>query len=435
MIEIKKEHYIYAEILEDTALEQFRLAMNNDFVVKWALMPDSHTWYSLPIWWVIATKDVIVPAWVGYDIGCGVTALKTEFTKEDLNKPWLKEKIFKDIYKYIPTWTSRNINAEIWDYSNIDRTNIVDEIMNKENWLTALTTLGWWNHFMEIGYDENSNVWIIIHSWSRKIGHSVASYYMLEAKKQNIDVSEIERDFEKKHIDFKEHNYERFVQAKANNTDNMITQLLKGSNLEGHFGFDINSEIGKNYIKDLKFCLLFALENRKRMVERVYKIMDMNINNNIEHDLVNSTLDLDNLAEDIFINRNHNHAELNAEGLWVHRKGATHAENWMYGVIPWNMKDWSFIVKGKWNTNSLSSSSHGAGRILSRKAAMENIDLDDFKDSMTNVIALVNEWTKDESVFAYKNIFDVMNAQKDLVDIVHHVKPLINIKADDSKYC
>jgi tRNA-splicing ligase RtcB len=135
---------------------------------------------------------------------------------------------------------------------------------------------------------------------------------------------------------------------------------------------------------------------------------------------------------DKLINRNHNHAELRNHpefgDVWVHRKGATHADEGMMGVIPGNMLDGSFIVKGKGNINSLWSSSHGAGRILGRKKAKEVLKLEDFEEVMEGILADVDEKRLDESPFAYKNIFTVMEEQKDLVEIVAHVKPIFNVK-------
>jgi tRNA-splicing ligase RtcB len=130
---------------------------------------------------------------------------------------------------------------------------------------------------------------------------------------------------------------------------------------------------------------------------------------------------------DELINRNHNHAE-EKDGLWIHRKGATHAELGMLGVIPGNMQDGSFIVQGKGNPESLCSSSHGAGRIKSRKQAKKDISMADFEKQMEGITARVNESVLDEAPGAYKNIHEVMALQKDLVDILHHVKPIINIK-------
>jgi tRNA-splicing ligase RtcB len=100
----------------------------------------------------------------------------------------------------------------------------------------------------------------------------------------------------------------------------------------------------------------------------------------------------------------------------------------MDGVIPGNMKDGSFIVRGKGNPDSLYSSSHGAGRVMGRKEAGKKLSLHQFKESMEGITARVTGGTLDEAPMAYKNIFEVMKQQKDLVDVIHHIKPIINIK-------
>ena len=231
------------------------------------------------------------------------------------------------------------------------------------------------NHFIELGYDEDNTVWIVIHSGSRSVGHKVATEYMKLSSNSRT--------------------------AK-----------------DGLFGFDIESEEGMLYAMDMEFCLQFALENRKGMIKRVIK--------DVQHYLKgNKAIDWSQL-----INRNHNHAEYDYDlDAFIHRKGATHAKKGMMGVIPGNMRDGSFIVRGKGNSNSLNSSSHGAGRVLSRTKAKELLSMDAFENQMKGIVAKVEFSTIDESPKAYKNIFDVMNMQKDLVEIVHHIKPLINIKA------
>jgi tRNA-splicing ligase RtcB len=127
------------------------------------------------------------------------------------------------------------------------------------------------------------------------------------------------------------------------------------------------------------------------------------------------------------INRNHNHAEL-TDGLWIHRKGATHAEKDMMGVIPANMRDGTFIVRGLGNPESLCSSSHGAGRAMSRTKAKELLKMSDFIKDMEGITAKVCFDTLDESAEAYKDVHDVMRGQTELVEIMHHVAPIINIK-------
>lgn len=365
---LNKRYKVYAEYLEHGAIEQFISAMEQDFVLQGALMPDAHQGYSLPIGAVVSTDNFVVPAWVGYDIGCGMCALPTTFIRSDIEDNGTR--IFNDLYAHIPVGTNRNPKPLNWLLApHLPHTKTVSDIY-AEHGEAQLGTLGGGNHFIEIGYDESDTVWIVIHSGSRKVGHSTATHYM---------------------------------------------KLASGTNKakEGHYGFNTNSDNGRAYLDDLNFCLEFALANRKEMISRSIHAISKSCYGEGVWDLL--------------INRNHNHAEL-VDGSWIHRKGATHAESGMMGVIPGNMRDGSFIVRGLGNPNSLASSSHGAGRVLSRRRAKEELNLEDFSASMEGVVAQVGVRTLDESPKAYKNIFEVMELQKDLVDTIHHIKPLVNIK-------
>lgn len=366
-INTTKPYKIFAEVLEQEALDQFESAMQQDFVVRGALMPDAHAGYSLPIGAVVATDGVILPSWVGYDIGCGMCALPTTFAVDEIQAN--SKKIFDSIYRAIPVGFNHNQKTTNWNVSGIERTSKMQEIFDK-NGLRQIGSLGGGNHFIEIGSDETNKVWIIIHSGSRGIGHAAASHYMRLASGD-------------------------------------------GKAREGHFGFDVKSTDGECYIADLNFCLAFALENRSEMMRRI----EREISQYCKGEAIWNEL----------INRNHNHAELK-DGLWIHRKGATHAENGMMGVIPGNMRDGSFVVRGKGNPEALWSSSHGAGRVLGRKEAKRTLNMEQFAESMQGVTALITEDTLDESPFAYKSIFDVMRQQTDMVEVVAHVNPIINIK-------
>lgn len=368
-INTDKPHKIFAEVLEKGALEQFESAMRQDYAVQGALMPDAHLGYSLPIGAVIATKDVVVPAWVGYDIGCGMCAVPTSFEVRDVRES--ARKIFDGIYAAVPVGFAHNQKPSTWDAgTNLQASTKLSEIFDKSG-LQQLCSLGGGNHFIEVGADETERVWIIVHSGSRGVGHAVASHYM---------------------------------------------RLASGDDKarEGHFGIRVDSDKGCQYLTDLQFCLAFALENRRQIAERVAVAIFDNVS-------------CGGAEFDMLINRNHNHAEQRGD-LWIHRKGATHAEDGMKGVIPGNMRDGSFIVRGKGNHDSLFSSSHGAGRVLGRKEAQRTLTMEQFHESMSGVVARITNDTLDESPFAYKNIFDVMAQQKDLVEIVAHVKPIINIK-------
>lgn len=370
---INKPYHIYAdeESLGLKTVDQFYSALYQDFAVKGALMPDAHLGYSLPIGAVIATKDIIVPAWIGYDIGCGMCAIHTGVHKSLISASL--DEIYKSIYRVIPVGFNHHKEKQDWaGIKDVERTDIINKILNG-NGLYQLGTLGGGNHFIEIGYDENDFVWVIVHSGSRNVGHSVATHYMKLASGD-------------------------------------------GKAREGHYGFQVDSVNGKDYIKDMNFCLDFALENRRKIIFKVFREIRYY-----------AGVSIDDAEVVMFINRNHNHAELK-DGLWIHRKGATHAENGMAGVIPGNMRDGSFIVKGKGNETSLCSSSHGAGRVKSRKQAKADISLESFSDAMKGIVARVSNDTIDESPMAYKNIFDVMEAQKDLVETIHYIKPIINVK-------
>lgn len=371
-----KKTKIYAENVDERALEQFESAMAMSFAVQGALMPDVHLGYSLPIGGVVATDSVIVPAWVGYDIGCGMCAVKTDIALEDIMER--REDIFKSLYRAIPIGLGGTHNTEQpWPESDeLFRTDVVTHLLDKKG--RQLGTLGSGNHFIEIGVDKSDHVWIIIHSGSRGLGHGVATHYM----------------------------------KVASNSDKAR---------EGHFGLSVTSLEGQHYMTDLNFCLEFALESRKRMLVETYLDISRTIGN-----VRSPMMELGDM-----INRNHNHAEQNKDGLYVHRKGATHAEEGMSGVIPGNMRDGSFIVCGKGNPDSLSSSSHGAGRVLGRAQAKRELSLEDFKEIMASadVMGKVEDSTIDESPMAYKDIFEVMELQKDLVEVVDYIRPILNIKA------
>jgi len=133
------------------------------------------------------------------------------------------------------------------------------------------------------------------------------------------------------------------------------------------------------------------------------------------------------LKYELWINKNHNHA-VYEKGYFIHRKGATPAKKGEKGVIPGNMRDGSFLVEGKGNPKFLSSSSHGAGRSISRKKAKEKYSMKEFVESMKGIRGNISERTLDELPMAYKDIFKVMEAQKSSVKVIKHIKPIINWK-------
>jgi tRNA-splicing ligase RtcB len=350
-------------------------------------MPDAHLGYAMPIGGVIATRDVVVPAWIGYDIGCGMCAVKTTFDAYAVKEHG--KRIFDAVYRTVPVGFKHNKKPYMTrKLDGLPSSDWFKKMFQESGGFNQIGTLGGGNHFIEIGVGMDEHVWIIIHSGSRNVGHKTATFYMKEACY-------------------------------------LVTGQRKAR--EWHYGFDqgamdkVERRLALNYIQDMNVCLEFALENRRVIAERVEDAI-WNAMGGVKGEILWDTL----------INRNHNHAEwrpMQQGTLWIHRKGATHAEKGMPGVIPGNMRDGSFIVTGRGNVSSLFSSSHGAGRVLGRKQAKETLKLEDFENTMGNVVAKVDVQTLDESPMAYKPVEQVMADQSDLVEIINRVIPIINIKS------
>jgi tRNA-splicing ligase RtcB len=368
-----KPHKIFATNPDPAAMNQFYEAMKLDCVVRGAVMPDIHKGYALPIGAVVATEGMIFPSWCGYDIGCGCVGIDTGLDKKFVLDH--KTEIFNKIFELVPTGVGNYYDkpVESLDLSKAVCTSRLANLYCTKKADTQIGTLGSGNHFIETGYDETDSIWIVVHSGSRGLGHAIASVYMALA-------------------------------AEGRNS------------IEGHHGFRIDSALGQDYIVDMNFCLEFALLNRKVIAHRVLGAM-RKIDGYSWSDRFITPL----------INRNHNHI-VERGGLWIHRKGATHAEKDMLGVIPGNMRDGSFIVRGLGNPESLWSSSHGAGRVLSRTQAKKSIKLETLQKQMSGIAAKTDQSVLDEAPDAYKNIFEVMGLQKDLVEIVHYIKPIISCK-------
>ena len=419
----KTPYKIYAELLDNTSQEQFRNVLAEPYVTYGALMPDAHAGYTMPIGGVCSTKDMIVPQFVGFDIGCGMCAYKTDYTKEQVESK--ADFIYEQIVERIPLGFKTHKNHQSLSI-DLPKTEFAKHVLNTIG-LKQVGTLGGGNHFIEIGYGADEMAWIVIHSGSRGFGHKIASHYIKKAYElKNPNESKLEAlvaDFKERNRVFKEKNPEGFEKALKKFTTKQEMMLLKRANIDNIkeiLPLDVNSKLGKEYIKDQNFALAFALENRKRMIATIHDIMN---------EAFGGSFEFKDEDEKRFINRNHNHAEFDEKlGEWIHRKGATHAQKGMRGVIPGNMRDGSFVVIGKGNAESLSSSSHGAGRVMSRKKARERVSLEDFETSMQGIRGTVDENTLDESPFAYKDIFEVMELQSDLVEVEEHIKVLINVK-------
>lgn len=347
------------EEIEAEARMQIEKILELDFLKKLVILPDVHKGYDLCIGGVALLDGKISASFVGYDIGCGMCYINSKIPVSEILKTQEdKEKIFRQIYSDIP------VGFDIFEDEQADWTfesACGDKKLNKgvnEKLNKSLGTLGGGNHFVEIGKNRAGSLCVTVHSGSRNIGHQIASYYMKQ----------------------------------------------------GRF-FDVDSEMGHAYLKDMNFALSYALENRKIIMSKILKILALE----------------ESLLKEI-VNENHNHAVITDDGV-LHRKGATPADLDQIGIIPGNMKDGIYITRGLGNKEYLCSASHGAGRVMSRNKAKQTLNIEDFKSEMEGITAKVDRATLDESPDAYKNLDEVIKYQEGkVIEVIDKVLPLINIK-------
>ncbi|MFC1770815.1 RtcB family protein [Candidatus Margulisiibacteriota bacterium] len=346
-----------------------------------ALMPDGHTGYGMPIGGVVATVDHVIPNAVGVDIGCGMLAVKTSLTS--IQKETLKH-LLGYIRQTIPVGFKHNKKRQNdnlmpkkdsgFHYPNVSR--------EYESALYQLGTLGGGNHFIEIQKGSDNHIWFMIHSGSRNIGYKVAGHYNNLAKKL------------------------------SNKFKHKIPPSWDVAYLP------VNTDEAISYLKEMQFCLEFALANRKLMAEKIKYIFK----------------DITHCSFEDEINIHHNYANLEThfgKKVYVHRKGATSAKNGELGIIPGSQGSPSYIVRGLGNAESFTSCAHGAGRKMSRHKARKCLDLEKEKQRLAEKGILHSIRTQrdlDEATSAYKDIEDVMREQTDLVEIVVRLEPLAVIK-------
>lgn len=372
---------MWLDDLEEGALEQAKNLANLPFAFKHIpLMPDSHQGYGIPIGSILATKGVIVPNAVGVDIGCGMCAMKTSI--EHLDQDQLKTTLGV-ARKLIPlgfNWHDEPQDERLMPKGHEDL-----EIVSRQyvKATKQIGSLGGGNHFIEIQKGDDGFVWVMIHSGSRNLGHSVANWYNRAAKTLN----------------------ERYHSAI---TPNMELAFLP-----------IETPEAKNYFAEMEYCVEFAYANRKLMMTRMMEALAEVVGD---------------FETDEMINESHNFAAWEnhfGSNVLVHRKGATRARKGELGMIPGSQGTNSYIVRGLGHPESFESCSHGAGRKLGRKQAQRELNLEEeiaHLDKMGVVHSIRHTKDLDEATSAYKDINVVMNNQTDLAEVVVELTPLAVLK-------
>ncbi|WP_430813745.1 RtcB family protein [Carboxylicivirga sp. RSCT41] len=373
---------MWLDDIEGNALAQAKNMANLPFVHRHvALMPDAHSGYGMPIGGVLATKGVIIPNAVGVDIGCGMCAMRTSLDDTDTEN--LKQ-IMSRIRKTIPV--GFNWHKEAQDIKHMPQTGELPPVVERhyEKASKQIGSLGGGNHFIEIQHGSDGKVWVMIHSGSRNLGNQVANYYNKKAKQLN----------------------ERWHTSVPASYDLAF--------------LPIETDEAHAYMNEMNYCVEFAFANRRLMMERVQHAFLEVFKGDVVFD------ELINIAHNYAAWENHF-----KENVLVHRKGATRARLGETGIIPGSQGTRSYIVEGLGNAESFESCSHGAGRLMGRKQAQRELDLQSEIKKLNDkgiIHGIRHQKDLDEAAGAYKDIDVVMANQADLVNVKVELEPLAVVK-------
>ena len=386
---------IWTRDIEATALQQLlNIAQLPIVYGHIAAMPDVHAGIGATVGSVIPTRQAIIPAAVGVDIGCGMNAVRTSLQANQL--PDSLHPVRRAIEALVPVGFNQHPASKMRGskQERIARAlgDRLEPIVAKhtglmkmqrrftETWICQLGTLGGGNHFIELCIDEAQSVWVMLHSGSRGIGNAMGRYFIAAAQKDM-----------RRHL--------------ANLPDRDLAYFSEGSTW-----FD-------DYVEAVDWAQDYALLNRTQMLQAVL-------------DALRPHVPPFTLLDEA-INCHHNYVTQEThfgEKLFVTRKGAISARAGELGIIPGSMGAKSYIVRGLGNAQSLCSCSHGAGRRMSRTAAKRKFSRFDLADQTQGVECRKDGGVVDEIPAAYKDIDQVMANQRDLVEIVHSLKQVVCVK-------
>ncbi|TXL90482.1 RtcB family protein [Streptomyces sp. NBC_01725] len=371
--------------VEDVAMQQLRNVATLPWIKGLAVMPDVHFGKGATVGSVIAMQGAVCPAAVGVDIGCGMSAVRTSLTSNDL--PGDLSRLRSRIEQAIPV--GRGMHDDLmepdsigsgWDdfWTRFD--GIAEAVkFRQQRAVRQMGTLGGGNHFVEFCLDSTGSVWLMLHSGSRNIGNELADFHIGVAQGLPHNQDLIDRD----------------LAVFVSDTPEM-----------------------RAYRNDLFWAQEYASYNRAVMMD-LFK------------NVVRKEFKKAKVTFDPVISCHHNYvSEERYDGmdLLVTRKGAIRAGSGDYGIIPGSMGTGSYIVKGLGNKASFNSASHGAGRKMSRNAARRKFSVRDLEDQTRGVECRKDSGVVDEIPGAYKPIEKVIDQQRDLVEVVAKLKQVVCVK-------
>ena len=382
---------IFTEELEASARSQLENVSRLPIVFHHvAAMPDVHAGIGATVGSVIPTRGAIIPAAVGVDIGCGMSAVRLTLRAGQLPDSLAKARAA--IERAVPTGFDEHRDADALYEAASPLERRLARILDKHpgivarqrdgrgKWVRQMGSLGGGNHFIELCTDESEHVWVMLHSGSRGIGNSIGRYFIAAAR-------------------------EEMAKLDAHLPDRDLAYLSEGSKL-----FD-------DYVEAVGWAQDYARANRHAMMRLVL-------------DAISPRLPSFEVT-DAAINCHHNYVEQErhfGERVYVTRKGAIRAREGELGIIPGSMGARSFIVRGKGNPESFNSCAHGAGRRMSRSEAKKRFTRADLEAQTQGVECRKDSGVIDEIPGAYKDIDQVMADQADLVEVVHTLKQVVCVK-------
>jgi len=385
----------YAKVIEQEAIDQIQRICDHDFTQgsRIRIMPDVHAGKGCTIGTTMTVQDKVVPNIVGVDIGCGMYTINLGKTEIDFGK-------LDEAAHYVPSgvnvWEGRQEKfglTELACYRSLRDTKRLER---------SLGTLGGGNHFIEVEEAKDGTKYLVIHTGSRNLGKQVAELYQQLA----VDLNKgKETYFEQRDAiirEYKEAGRRKEIQA--------ALQAIAWNARETTIPEDLCYLYGKyleDYLQDVEICQEFARRNREKIAEIL--------------------LAKTNMTGTEGFHTIHNYIDTKEMIL---RKGAIAAHAGEKVLIPINMRDGSVLAVGKGNPEWNYSAPHGAGRILSRKMAKEQLSIETYREQMKGIYTTsVNEGTLDEAPMAYKSLDDIIDVIKESVDVIDIMKPVYNFKA------
>ena len=398
MMEIKGQvntAICFAKIIEDEAIEQIRRMCDYEFTAgsRIRIMPDVHAGKGCTIGTTMTVKDKAVPNIVGVDIGCGMYTV-------NLGQVEINMEQMDGAAHFIPSGLNVWKGRKRFDLLDLRCYRGLKDARRLER---SLGTLGGGNHFIEIDQAADGTKYLVIHSGSRNLGKQVAEFYQRLA----IDLSKGKEEYFARRDAL-------IAEYKAAGRRKEIEKALKELRWKEHeptIPEDLCFVYGQyleDYLHDVEICQRFARRSRELMAEIILQRLGIE-------------------AVDAF-HTIHNYIDTDEMIL---RKGAIAAHKGEKVLIPINMRDGSVLAIGKGNPDWNYSAPHGAGRIMSRTAAKENLDLDEYRREMAGIYTTsVNEATLDEAPMAYKSLSDIIDVIQESVDVIEVLKPIYNFKAN-----